>query len=95
MDTDVIIDVMFVGHGIPNQKAREKHTSLLDPSLVLSPQNTVSEFESSGGHLQLFSKFGQDPLFERPDLQQMHQVAFDEKYPHLEPVYHRIVNFDY
>ena len=28
------------------------------------------------------------------DLQQMCQVAFDEKYPSPEPIYYRIVNFD-
>ena len=37
----------------------------------------VSEFEATGEHLQLLSKFGQDPLLGRMNLQQMHQVAFD------------------
>ena len=90
----MVIYFMPTGHGIPNIKAEERRTAALHQSLLPSPEEAVSEFKSTGGHLQLFSKFGEDPLISRPDLQQMRQADFEDRYPSLDSVYHRIVNLD-
>ena len=52
----------------------------VDPSLVSDPEEAVQRFESHGGHLTLFSPFGQDPLKGRDDLMRTKDEEFYEKY---------------
>ena len=62
-DIHLMATVYYVlGQGIPNRRASDRRTSLCDPTLVPTPSEAVRLFRQAGGHLQLFSKFGADPL---------------------------------
>jgi hypothetical protein len=82
------------GHGIPNQKATNKRTAMLDPSLVPLPSDAVANFHATGGHLQLVSEFGKDPLDGASQLQQIRQATFTERYPSMDPLFSNIANND-
>ena len=57
--------------GVPNQLMhRNNQVMLLDPALVPEPEDAVQQFEAHGGHLTLFSAFGQDPLEDKGGLDQ-------------------------
>ena len=85
---------MHIGHGIPNQKATNKRTAMLDPSLVPLPSDAVANFHATGGHLQLVSEFGKDPLDGASQLQQIRQATFTERYPSMDPLFSNIANND-
>ena len=67
----------------------------VDPSLVSDPEEAVQWFESHGGHLTLFSPFGQDPLKDRDDLMRASDKDFYDKYPDFERFLSSVVNDDY
>ena len=67
---------------------------MVDPTLVPTPSEAVRRFHQAGGRLQLFSKFGADPLDGRGDLQQLRKDAFAERFPCFEPIYYQVVNDD-
>ena len=80
-----------LGHGIPNQRAHDRRTGLLDPALLPIPPEAVAHFHSTGGRLHLFSNFGNDALDGRSDSQQMRYQAFTERFPTFEPIYYRLL----
>ena len=67
---------------------------MVNPSLVPLPSDAVAEFTSSGGHLQVVSNFGKDPLDGATVLQQMRDATFVERYPSFKPIFHHLANSD-
>ena len=55
----------------------------MNPVVVPSPDEAVSDFHHTGGRLHLISEFGRDPLGGRRDLQQFRLEAFTEGSHHL------------
>lgn len=66
----------------------------MNPVVVPSLDEAVSDFHHTGGRLHLISEFGRDPLGGRRDLQQLRLEAFTERVPSFEPIYHQVVNND-
>ena len=55
--------------GVPNELIRSNDQAVrVEPQLVPEPRDAIQHFESLGGHLTLFSPFGEDPLKDRGDL---------------------------
>ena len=67
----------------------------VDSSLVSDPKEAVQRFESHGGHLTLFSPFGQDPLKGRDDLMRANNEEIYEKYPDFARFFSSVANNDY
>ena len=59
-----------------------------------SPQEAVEMFEAHGGHLTLFSPFGQDPLAGHSQLIAEREDKFNERYPDFAPFFSTVVNGD-
>ena len=84
----------MLGQRIPNRRASDRRTSVFDPTLMSMPSEAVRLSHQAGGLLQLFSRFGADPLDGRGDLQQLREDAFAERFPCFELIYHQVVNDD-
>lgn len=74
---------------------RNNQVVCVDPVVVPEPEDAVQQFESHGGHLTLFSPFGQDPLGERVDLVALREGEFHQQYPDFTSFFHTVVNNDY
>jgi len=54
---------------VPNElMTRNDQTVQVDPQMLPEPSDAVEQFESFGGHLTLFSTFGEDPLQDREEM---------------------------
>ena len=73
---------------------RNDRTVRVDSSLVPEPRDAVAQFESLGGHLTLFSPFGEDPLKDRADLISQRETEYFVQYPDFGPIFHTLVNGD-
>ncbi len=67
----------------------------IDGRLLPEPDGALQSFESHGGHITVFSPFGQDPLMEQPDLSSQREARFFERYPDFGPFFHSVVNGDF
>ena len=74
---------------------RNNRTVQVAPHLVPEPSDAVQEFESLGGHLTLFSAFGEDPLKDRVDLISQRDAEYFAQYPDFGPIFHSLINGDY
>ena len=74
---------------------RNNQTVQVDARLVPEPSDAVQHFESFGGHLTLFSPFGEDPLADRDDLVSQREADFFARYPDFGPFFYSVVNGDY
>ena len=63
-------------------------------SLVPQPSSAVQQFEGLGGHLTIFSGFGEDPLRNSSQLVTQREMEFTNRYPDFCLFFNRIVNFD-
>lgn len=66
----------------------------LDDSVIIEPNDAVTQFESFGGRLTIFSPFGEDPLKESMQLSSRREEEFKERYPDFSQFFYRIVNGD-
>ena len=64
----------------------------VEPHLVPELRDAVQQFESLGGHLTLFSPFGEDPLKDRADLISQRETEYS--IPDFGPIFHSLVNGD-
>ena len=69
----------------------------VDPRMLPEPSAAVERFESFGGHLTLFSTFGEDPLQDREEMtwSVKEKLIFLTWYPDFGPYFYRVVNVDY
>ena len=80
---------------MPNDLMRKNDRAVrVEPRLVPEPRDAVQEFESLGGHLTLFSPFGEDPLKDRVDLISQRDAEYFAQYPDFGPIFHSLVNGD-
>ena len=59
-----------------------------------SPDEAVQMFEANGGHLTIFSPFGDDPLKDHMRLAAEREENFHEQYPEFQPFFSTVVNGD-
>ena len=71
---------------------RNDRTVQVEPYLVPEPRDAVAQFESLGGHLTLFSPFGEDPLKDRADLISQKEREYFAQNPDFGPIFHSLVN---
>ena len=93
-----ILLCFFLGphRGVPNELMRRNdQTVQVDPRMLPEPSDAVEQFESFGGHLTLFSPFGEDPLQDRDDLVSQREADFLTQYPDFGPFFYSVVNGDY
>ena len=82
--------------GVPNELMRRNNqTAHVEPQMVPEPSDAVQQFESLGGHLNVFSPFGDDPLRDRADLITQREAEFFARYPNFGPFFHGVVNGDH
>ena len=82
--------------GVPNVlMQRNNQAAQIDAHLIPEPIEALQLFESHGGHITVFSPFGQDPLEERPDLSSQREARFLERFPDFGPFFHSAVNNDF
>ena len=62
------------------------------PSVVPSKNEAVTAFQAAGGHLTLFSTYGEDPLAADPQKYLMRTQAFESRYPDLSRIFSDLVN---
>ena len=74
---------------------RNNQTVQIDPSLLPEPVDALQLFKAHGGHITVFSPFGQDPLENHPEHFQERESKFFECYPDFGPFFHSVVNGDY
>ena len=70
-------------------------TMEIDGTLLPEADDALQLFEAHGGHITVFSPFGQDPLENRPDLNSKRESMFLEHYPDFGQFFHTVVNGDY
>lgn len=82
--------------GVPNElMQRDNQAVQIEPRFVPEPSDAVEQFESLGGHLTLFSPFGDDPLKDRADLISQRETEYFAHYPDFGPIFHGVVNGDH
>lgn len=85
--------MLHVGKGVPNcLAAGSNFAQPIQSSDIPSPEDAVSMFEGAGGQLTISSPFGSDPLAHRPDLFQIRQSEFLDKFPDFSPIFHNLTN---
>ena len=72
-----------------------KQSRPIDTSLLPESDAAVSHFHSLGGHLTLFSHFGEDPLREHTELVVQREAEFHEVYADFGPFFYKVVNGDF
>ena len=88
--------IIHVGshRGVPNELMRgNNHAVPIAPHLIPDPDTAVQS--ASGGHLTMFSPFGQDPLRDRADLVSQTESNFLRRYPDYEQFFYTAVNGDF
>ena len=81
-----------LGRGIPNKiMMKNNYTSEVDPTLLLSPEQAVKEYENAGGNLTMFSQFGVDPLQHYPTLIKQREMELLSHY-NFDTIFQNIVN---
>ena len=81
---------------MPNDLTRRNDRAVrVEPRLVPEPRDAVQEFESLGGHLTLFSPFGEDPLKDRVDLISQRDAKYFARYPDFGPIFHSLIEGGY
>lgn len=79
--------------GIPNVVMhRNNQTTQIDPSFLPEAEDALQLFEANGGHITVFSPFGEDPLASHPDLAEERESTFLEYFPDFGPFFHTVVN---
>ena len=70
--------------GTPNQRMMQDcRIQALDPALLPTSVQAISNYRQSGGHVTETSNFGNDPLEFFPEKQLFRDQAFKEKFPFL------------
>ena len=83
-------------HGSPDDSMRRNNQAArITPSLLPEPEDAVQQYEASGGHLTIFSSFGEDPLRDRLDLVNQREAEFLKKYPDFGGFFYHVVNGDH
>ena len=81
--------------GIPNTLMERNNQAVhIDPHQLPSPDVAVQMFEANGGHLTIFSPFGNDPLKDHMRLAAEREEKFHEQYPEFQPFFSTVVNGD-
>jgi len=79
--------------GIPNRlMLQDDRTKTLPSGSLPAPADAVQLFQNAGGNLTSHSSFGEDPLLDDADKQDIRKTAFSEKYPSFEPIFCTLVN---
>lgn len=60
--------------------------------LVPETDTAVRQFEGFGGHLTIFSSFGEDPLKDSSELFTQRQSLFNRRYSDFGPFFYSVVN---
>ena len=68
---------------------------MIDPNAIPDGQSALQRFESIGGHITIFTPFGEDPLATNPSLITQRETEFFRLYQDLSPAFHSLVNGDY
>jgi len=55
----------------------------------------VADFEGNGGHLTIFSTFGDDPLQQNPPLIAQRESEFSYFFPDFSEIFHTVVTITY
>jgi hypothetical protein len=63
--------------------------------MLHEPCEAVRHFESCGGHLTVFSPFGEDPLKENPQMANERERQYSERFPDFSIFFHSVVNGDF
>ncbi len=64
----------------------------IDATLIAPSDEATAQFESHGGHLTVFSPFGEDPLRDNAQLLAQREAKFQERYPDFGPFFYTLVN---
>lgn len=96
MFTCYILHALGNHRGVPNELMKgNNHTVPIAPQLIPDPDSAVQQYESLGGHLTIFSSFGQDPLRDRAHLVRQRESDFQRRYPDYRQFFHTVVNGDF
>lgn len=95
-------DVCHSGRGVPNQRMRRNNqakqinrTVILNRTVIPDSVNAVDLFQSYGGHLTLFSDFGEDPLGDDAQKIPQREEQFKQHYVDFTQFFYTVVNGDY
>ena len=84
------------GRGVPNQlMLSNNHAKKIDHTQIAQPSDAVHHFQSFGGHLTLFSGFGEDPLKHSAGMVAQREEEFKRRYPDFGQFFSTVVNSDY
>lgn len=90
------ITIIIVGRGVPNILMRSNnHAQHVDEAAIYSPETAVQAFQSAGGHLTIFSEFGEDPLSQHAELVAQREAEFQQRYSDFSQFFYTVVNNDY
>ena len=67
----------------------------IDPRLLPDDKSAVREFETNGGQLTVYGRFGEDPLEGSPSLFVQRETEFHRRFPDFSDFFHSVVNGDY
>ena len=73
---------------------RNDRTVQVELSFAPEPRDAIAQFESLGGHLTLFSPFGEDPLKDRADLISQKETEYFAQNPDFGLIFYSLVNGD-
>ena len=80
--------------GIPNELASRCNTIPLPRANIPSTDHAVQMYEDAGGQLRRDFKFGEDPLFADPALQQNRSRDFHGIFSSFEAIYENVISND-
>lgn len=67
----------------------------VNASEIPDPLDALQSFEASGGHLTVFSNFGNDPLKCHPELVEEREHSFCSRYPDFNHFFSSVVNGEF
>lgn len=67
----------------------------LDTTIILTPDDALEQFESTGGVITVFNSFGEDPFDGRPDLIAQREAMFLQQHPDFTEIFSSTANGDY
>jgi len=68
---------------------------MINSDHIPDAEAAVADFESNGGHLTVFSAFGEDPLQQNPLLIAQREAEFCRVFPTFSDIFHNVVNGDF